>query len=306
MSSATTNLPAIERAGVAERDAFEHLLEQVLAPLMPLAITYGMKANDITLATRAVYLRVMETRLQRERGHDISDARLALVTSLTRREVALARKGAAGREAVVTESTDQLSRIAVVLTAWHTNPRFSGAYGVPLDLDLEPNEGSAHRSFAELIQTACAGLPQLVTLDELIAHGVAEVVGGTLVRCKTRAAISNSKSSSGKEDLLAQYGIFLARVSGTVAYNVLRDVGTEGYFDRLLVSDLPLSQRTRQQFQKRAMNATDAFLSELDSWLSKSAGGPTESSDRRFGVGVFFYEEDRDATEVGRGTGRKN
>jgi hypothetical protein len=163
---------------------------------------------------------------------------------------------------------------------------------MPLDLDLHRSEGSSHRSFADLIETACSELPQSVTLDELVAQGVAEVVGGTLVRCKARAAISNSKGSSGKVGLLAQYGRFLATAAGTVAHNIDVENPSDGYFDRLLISDVPLSDRTRKHFHVRAMGSADAFLTELDSWLSKNTGEPTEGSDRRYGIGLFFFQED--------------
>ena len=95
---------------------------------MPLAISYGMNASDLALVTRTVYLEEMEARLERERGHAISNARLALVAGLTRHEVEQVRSGRSGRESSRSEAADQLTRIAIVLSAWHTNPKFSGAY----------------------------------------------------------------------------------------------------------------------------------------------------------------------------------
>lgn len=285
------NQAAVLGADVAERRAFELLLKQTLTPLMPVAISYGMSANDIAVVTRGVYLSVMETRLQTERGHQISDARLALVSGLTRREVEQARRGTAAKDSSRSELAQQLYRIAVVLSAWHTNPKFSGAYGMPLDLDLKPSEESPHRSFDELIETACAELPQTVTLDELIAQGVVEVINGNIVRCKSRAAISNPKTGSGREGQLASYGRFLAAATGTVAHNVLAEDQSHSYVDRLLTSDMPLSERIGKQFFVRAANSTDAFLSELDSWLSKNAGEPADGSGRHYGVGVFFFAD---------------
>jgi Family of unknown function (DUF6502) len=294
------NQPNLVQGYTEERRAFEHLLERTLAPLMPLAITYGMKANDVALITRAVYLQVMEARLQQERGHVISAGRLALVAGLSRSEVERARIVISDRDSAAGESAEQQSRIAVVLSTWHTNPNFSGAYGVPLDLDLEPTEARPQRSFRDLIETACADLSHVVTLDELIAQGVAEVVGGELVRCKTRAAFSNSKAGKGKEALLAQYGRFLAAAAGTVAHNVTEEL-PNGYFDRLLVSDVPLSDRVRKQFQMRSLSSADAFLTELDSWLAKSSDQPTEGSERHYGVGVFFFEDNRDEDAASAG-----
>ncbi len=272
------------------------MLEQALAPLMPMAISYGLNSNDLAFAVRTVYLHEMEARLKKERAHEISDARLALVAGMTRSEVARVRRGRISAEAVNGASADQLQKIGMVLTAWHTNPSFSGAYGVPLDLDLEPVEGSSHRSFAKLIETACADLPEKVTLDELVAHGVAEVIGGTLLRCKARAAISSAHA--GRTGLLNQYSRFLAKAAETVAHNIACEDQGDRFFDRLLTFDLPLSARATKTFHARAMAATDAYLTELDSWLSKFADEPNQASDRRYGVGVFFFEEFGDGASL--------
>jgi len=288
------NQSAAVQADPQERRAFERLLESALAPLMPIAIGYGMTSNDVARAARAVYVHEMEQRLTSERGHEISDARLAIVAGMTRGEVAHIRRGKPSADASRGVSADQLQRIGIVLTVWHTNPRFSGAYGVPIDLDLEPQDDSSRRSFPGLVEVACAEFPEKVTLDELIAHGVAEVVGGTLVRCKARAAMANMRS--GKTNLLKQYGRFLQRASETVAHNFAMEEPGERYFDRLLTSDAPLSQRMRKTFHTRAVTATDSYLTELDSWLSKVAYEPNEPSDHRYGVGVFFFEELGDGT----------
>jgi hypothetical protein len=278
-----------------ERRAFAHLLEQALAPLMPLVINFGISANDLSAVVRAIYLREIEARLRGERGHQISDARIALATGLSRNEVARVRSGRDGVGAVNRETVDQLGRIAGVLSVWHTNPKFAGAYGLPLDLDVEPVSANPQRSFAHLIETACADLPQTVTLDELIGSGVAEVVGdGSLVRCRARAAISNSNKASGKAGTIAEYGRLLANAAGTAARNIVGGDEFTGFFDRLLVSDAPMSESSRLRFSRHAQSSTDAFLTELDRWLSTNVGGPSEGSDRRYGIGVFFFEDSHD------------
>jgi hypothetical protein len=288
------NQAAVVREDDGERRAFEQLLEQLLTPLMPIAISYGMSANELAWGTRAVYLRVIESRLQTERGHPISDARLALVSGLTRHDVEHVRKRMGVRDSSRSELDEKLRRIAIVLTAWHTNPKFAGAYGMPLDLDLKSSSEESPRSFDELIKIACAELPQPVTLDELIAQGAVEVVNGNIVRCKARAALSNPKGGTGREGQLESYARFLAAAVGTVAHNLRAEDSSKFYFDRLLTSDMPLSDRISKQFFTRALNSTGPFLSELDNWLSKNAGEPTEGSSRHYGVGVFFFADNKD------------
>jgi Family of unknown function (DUF6502) len=283
--------PAVSHDDDRERRAFEHLLEQVLTPLMPIAITYGMSANQLAWMTRAIYLRVIEERLQTERGHPISDARLALVSGLTRHDVDHVRKRMGARDSSRSELDEKLRRIAIVLSAWHTNPKFAGAYGMPLDLDLKSNGEESPRSFDALIKIACAELAVPVTLDELIAQGAVEVVHGDIVRCKARAALSDPKAGTGREGQLESYGHFLAAAVGTIAHNLRAEDSSKFYFDRLLRSDLPLSDRIGKQFFTRSLASTGTFLSELDSWLSKNAGESTEDSTLHYGVGVFFFAD---------------
>jgi hypothetical protein len=277
-----------------ERRAFEHLLERALAPLIPIAINYRMSANDLSTVVRGVYLHEIEARLEQDRGHPVSDARLALVTGLSRNEVMRVRTGTDGKTAASREVAAQLSRIAAVLSTWHSNPKFAGAYGLPLDLDLEPVAQNPQRSFAHLIETACVDMPRTVTLDELVANGVAEVVGGNLVRCRAKAAVSNNNPATGKVGALAQYGRLLGSAAGTVARTILSDDEGKGFFDRLLVSDMPLSANASQRFSKHAMTSADAFLTELDRWISSNSGEPPGDTGRRYGIGLFFFEERRD------------
>ena len=208
---------------------------------------------------------------------------------MTRSEVARVRRGKASAEAVRGASADQLQKVGMVLTAWHTNPSFSGAYGVPLDLDLEPIEGSSHRSFPKLIEIACADLPEKVTLDELVAHGVAEVVGGKLVRCKARAAISSAHA--GRTGLLNQYSRFLAKAAETVAHNIGCEEQADRYFDRLLNVRYAVVGARSKDFS-HASDGGNRCLSHGTRWLvvedfgrAKSGVGPS------LWRGSFFFKE---------------
>jgi hypothetical protein len=79
-----------------------------------------------------------------------------------------------------------------------------------------------------------------------------------------------------------------------VARTILSDDEGKGFFDRLLVSDMPLSANASQRFSKHAMTSADAFLTELDRWISSNSGEPPGDTGRRYGIGLFFFEERRD------------
>jgi hypothetical protein len=269
-----------------DRQAFQQFFEQLLMPLMPVAIQCGVSALELTTATRAIYIRAVEARLSEGGQQKVTDARLALLTGLPRSEVARARAGVTQASAV-DDLDESLRNIGTVLNLWHTDSAFSGAYGLPLDLDLEPNPERPGRSFAALIEKASPALSAPVTIDDLVAKGVAETVGGTLVRCRARTVLPERRDTG----LLPQYGRFLANAAGTVAHNILRRDEADGFFDRLMISDVPLSGQSLRSFHARAMSDSDAMLHQLDTWLSKLPQEATGKFDRRGGVGVFFFSE---------------
>ncbi len=180
-------MEAASKTSSDERDALLALFTALLRPLMPVALERGISAREISDSVRRAYVQVLEGRMAGQ-DRQLSDARLALVAGLTRSEVQLfrdpRRKTARRRK-----RRQSLSQIAKLLTVWHTHPRFSGAYGLALDLDLDASTDPSRRSFAELMETAVPGADRDMLLDELIATNSAEIVGHNTLRCRARAAV---------------------------------------------------------------------------------------------------------------------
>ena len=65
---------------------------------------------------------------------------------------------------------DNLSRIGRVLTGWHTDPEFTGPYGMPLEIRYDsdvPND----TTFVELVQQYSGDMTPRAMLDELLRVG---------------------------------------------------------------------------------------------------------------------------------------
>ena len=297
-------MDAAKEKSSTERDALVGLFTSLLRPLMPLALERGISAQEVSDAVRRAYVQQLESRMGGQE-RKLSDARLALVAGLTRSEVGRFRsRNPVGK--LSSQSNGNLEQIGEILSAWHTHPKFSGAYGLALDLDLESTPGSPRSTFAELVESVLPGANAETLLDELIAIGSVEVVDKTTVRCTSRAAVWRS-SDDVTVSLIERAAKLLESAAGSFAHNLQRDLSPgDLYFDRRVISDYPLSLRDRDEFQSVAQTRGEAYVVELDSWLTKNTQPASTPTAKRYGVGVYFFEEvstDENATEDGDPSG---
>ncbi|HTY95035.1 MAG TPA: hypothetical protein VMC02_14170, partial [Steroidobacteraceae bacterium] len=127
-------------------------------------------------------------------------------------------------------------------------------------------------------------------LDELIATNSAEVVEQKTLRCRSRAAVwRNSEDVNVKQ--IDRAAKCLEAAASSFAHNLLQETGAKRYFERMVLSDHPLSERSRDEFAAVAQIRGDSYVTELDSWISKNTEPDQSKAGRRYGVGVYFFEE---------------
>src|SRR5579872_103775 len=274
-------------ASSPEKEAVLSVFAALMRPLMPVAFEYGISAKEISDTTRRSYIRALESRLGAQ-GRPTTDARIGLIAQLARSEVAALRNADSLNAANGKASSAQLDQVVSLLSAWHTHTKFSGAYGLALDLDLEPTPGSPRRSLPELIETACPGADRDAILDELVAVGSAEIVDGNTLRCRSRAHVMRGAEVSVTR--IERAARFLEAAAANFAHNLLLE-GAPVYFDRVLVSDVPLTEGGRDEFMKLTVESGDEFMLELDTALAKIAERHGSASGKRYGVGAYFFQD---------------
>jgi hypothetical protein len=282
-------MEAASKTTTEERDALLALFTSLLRPLMPVALERGISVREISDSVRRAYVQVLEGRMAGQ-DRQLSDARLALVAGLTRSEVQLFRDPRRKTAAPV-GSVNAVLQIAKLLSVWHTHPRFSGAYGLALDLDLVAATDTSRRSFEELVETAVPGADRDILLDELIATNSAEIVGHDTLRCRARVAVRLSSDDANVTPLIDRAAKCLEAAASSFAHNLLRDNSGKTFFERMVVSDHALSERSRDEFAAIAQNRGDSYVTELDSWIAKHTEPDESGAGRRYGVGVYFFEE---------------
>jgi len=269
-----------------EKEAVLSVFAALVRPLMRVAFEYGISAGEIAGVVRRTYIQALEARLL-EQKRATTDSRLAVVAGLAKSDVAALREATRSGAPHSLRANVSLDQVTNLLTVWHTHSGFSGAYGLPLELDVGPTPGSPRRSFRELIKAACPGADEEALLDELVAAGSVEVLDGATVRCLSRAYVP--KGADVKR--IERMGRVLASVATSFVHNLLR-IGTEPvYFERAVISDELVTEAGRDRFLALAGERGQELLTELDTFLTRLAATERSETGKRYGVGIYFFED---------------
>jgi hypothetical protein len=269
----------------AEKEALLKVFASVVRPLTRLALENNISASEVSSVVRRCFTQAIERRLELN-GESTTDARVAIAAGLTRSEVVKARD-ADRKEAERSSEFVSLDQITAVLSVWHTHPEFSGAYGLALDLDRRFAPGSSRKSFPELVDLAWPGLSTEALIDALEKSGSIEIIGGHTVRALTRAYVPQGEDVTRIERM----GRFLEAFTGNFVHNLTRPETEPAYFERAVTSDFPLAELERNDFLGMASERSQGLLSELDTFLSKLPAASPASGAKRYGVGIYFFEE---------------
>ena len=277
-----------------EKEAVLNLFAGLVRPLMRVAFEYGISAGEIAGVVRRSYIQSLESRLQ-EQKRPTTDARLAAVAGLPKSDVSALRDALRAGAPHSMRATVSLDQITALLTTWHTHSNFSGAYGLATELDLVPVPGSPRRSFKELVAVACPGVDEDALLDELVAARSVEVIDGTTARCLSRAYVPQSADVTRIERM----GRYVGAVTSSLVHNLLRSGNEPLYFERTVVSDDVLSELGRDKFLALAGERGQELLAELDTFLTRLAATERSDSGRKYGVGIYFFEEQSAGQQAG-------
>jgi len=263
-----------------------NVFASLMRPLTRVAFEYGITAGEIAGTVRRVYIEALEARL-REQHRPTTDARLAAIAGLTRSDVS-ALRDALREGAPLGSAQHNFYQIAVVLSVWNTHKDFLGAYGVPVELDLQKTEDSPRLSFPELVAIAAPGVDAEAMLEALLAAKAVEVVDGRTVRCLDFAYVPKESEVSGR---IERAGRFLGVVAGNFVHNLLRTGEDPFYFERVVISDEILTDSSRDAFLATSAQKGQELIRELDSFLSHLPPTEAHATGKKYGVGIYFFEE---------------
>jgi hypothetical protein len=208
-------------------------------------------------------------------------SRIAIITGLTRKEVAKQQ------EILISGALDvdsNLNRVSRVLEGWHTDPTFTGPYGMPMEL---PFESPTSASFASLVRKHSGDMAPRAMLDELIRVGAIEQTSTGAFKVLVRVYIPRDFHP----DALQRFGEVVRDFINTYEFNMDKRPGM-GRFERIVFADDGLREDLMPAFDALLRAKGHKFLVELHNWISAQENvNVIKKGKRRIrtGVGLYHY-----------------
>ncbi|MEL6300617.1 MAG: DUF6502 family protein [Pseudomonadota bacterium] len=242
-------------------DNLNRALRVLLKPIAKLLIDQGITHRDFSEAAKEAFVE-MALRKQVASGK-VNRSRAAIVTGLTRKEVARVISRAKAKA----DDGRSYSRPTRVLHGWHNDPEYIGPYGVPLDIPYDAGSGSASGpSFMHLVRVYSGDQSPLQMLEELLRVGaVKQLEDGVL-----KVLRPDFEPASLSPELIERYGDVSFKLLTSLSANIQKSGLGEGIFDRVVISDQPMTDSELQGFERYLKTRGQDFLVEIDNWLTRS------------------------------------
>lgn len=261
---------------------------KLMRPLIRILLRHGVTYAQFSEVLKSVYVSLAAQEFKVP-GKKMSKARIAIVTGLTRKEV---QRIAEKEDRETAEPKTNLSRIAKVLTGWHTDPDFTGPYGMPLELRYD-SDVPEDATFVRLVQRYSGDMTPRAMLDELLRVGTVVETDQNWFKVLRREYVPHSLAP----DFLERVGSGVYNFVRTIEANVQKSEMEKGIFERTVsrydvrAQDLPL-------FEEYINSKCQALLEEMDNWLSKLEHPKEGDEVLHSGVGIYHFTIDNDDHKV--------
>jgi len=265
----------------------EHLrlaLRMMLKPLVRLLISQGVSHADFSEAVKDVYVEMAIRHF--DDAERVNQSRVAILTGLTRKEV----KNVIDRAMTTVSHGKNFSRPSRVLVGWHSDPKYTGPYGVPLEVPYESNARD-EPSFKELVRSYSGDMAPLQMLKELIRVGaVVQLENGNY-----KVLRRNFEPERLSPELLERFGDVAHNFFSTAAANIEKTEQGAGFFERVVYAEEPITREMIVQFDEYVKTRGQEFLEELDNWFVRKQE-EIDTRNPRFdtGFGMFHYVESKE------------
>ena len=251
----------------------EHLrlaLRMMLKPLIRLLISQGVSHGDFSEAAKDVYV---ESALRHfEDSSRVNQSKIAILTGLTRKEV----KNVIDRAISEEPQNKNYSRPSRVLAGWHSDPKYTGPYGVPLEIQYESQEGG-QPSFADLVRTYSGDMATRPMLEELMRTGAVVEMENKTYKVVRRDFEAEALSP----ELVERLGKVGHYFFSTAAANIEKKEQGSGHFDRRVYTQEGLSPESIRHFDDYIKRRGQEFLEELDNWFVANEKADQDKADKR-------------------------
>lgn len=258
---------------------------RLMKPLVRILIRNGVAYGEFAEVAKTVYIDVASSDFKVPH-RKMSQARIAILTGLTRKEVA---RLLSGEKEDGEELRSNHNRVTRVLTGWHTDADFTGPYGLPLELQFEDKKGEP--SITELVYRYSGDMAARAMLDELLRlEVVVETEPGwyKILRRDYAPSVDNP-------DILYRLATVVYNFVGTVDFNISQTDENKRNFERYVFADNGIRARDLPRFRAYIKERAQLLLEEIDNWLSQLEEPNAEKEEViNTGLGIYHYIEDDD------------
>lgn len=257
---------------------------RLLRPLVRMLLRYGVSHRTFSELAKWVYVDIAASEFRLE-SRKQSTSRVAVVTGLTRKEVARLRTLQQPDERLHSEHYNRAARI---IGAWLREPVFQDGTGSPAVLPLHGDTSS----FKALAQRYSGDMPMRALLDELLRVGTVQLNEEGRVQLLSKAYVPHGDTVE-KLNIL---GTDVALLLATIDYNLVDAADGPRYQRKVAYDNLP--DAALPGFRALAADEAQALLEKLNLWLSEhdrdshpEVGGEGRN---RAGIGIYYFEESLD------------
>jgi hypothetical protein len=262
---------------------------KLMQPLVRILIRHGISLSELTELLKNVFVEVASRDFTLP-DRKVSQSRVAILTGMTRKEVAKQEAILASGDAVNIVSS--LHRVNRVLEGWHMDAEFTGPYGMPLELTFE-SDGDG-KSFSSLVRKHSGDMAPRAMLDELMRVGAVERTSAGAFRVRMRAYIPESFQA----EALQRFGEVVRDFVNTYEYNMTKKIAP-GRFERIVYANDGLREELMPAFEALIKAKGMQLLVELDNWMSAQESTSPHAKNKgknariHTGVGIYhFISED--------------
>lgn len=270
----------------------EHVInscQYLLQPVVRFLLRHGVTFSEFSDLSKEAYVKVARAEYGIQ-GRPTNNARVAMLTGLSRREVAKVRDRLIDGNGADTES--QGNRISQILTGWHLDGEFTDEKGQPKVLPATGPTGS----MSSLLKRYAGDLPHGAIRKEMQQRALIEEINGGSYRVLKRDYVYSELDPG----IVSRMGTALHDHAATLEHNLNEERLSAPRFEAI-ADNAGVRPATYKAFQKLVEERGLSFLEEMDGWLSaNSTETPTDTAARtvRLGVGVYLiYDESEQGLE---------
>ncbi|MDH5454581.1 MAG: DUF6502 family protein [Gammaproteobacteria bacterium] len=255
----------------------------LLMPVVRFVMRHGVTIAEFGELTKDAFVQVARQDYGID-GRPTNNARVAMLTGLSRREVAKVRDRLLEGDLPAEDSRG--NRISRILTGWHIDTEFTDKDGQPKVLPATGSKGS----WPSLLKRYAGDLPHGAIRKEMQQRALIEEQGDGSLRVLKRDYVFSGLDP----ESVNQLGIALHDHAATLEHNLNENHQATPRFERM-ADNASIKPSAYKAFQKLVEQRGLSFLEEMDGWLSEHEHDTkTDSAARtvRLGVGVYLIYDD--------------